>query len=166
MEARGISVEGRRRYRADSGFSRRSIRLSSRNRADRASSSSGWGFGESGFAGMLYAEGALEKYQFPGEYYFSDGNNGLNMNAPNIGFPVSTVVCATFNETLSYQKGRAIAEEALGMGLPCILAPAANLHRNPLCGRNSEYFSEDPVLAGRMAGQETRGLQSVGVSCS
>ncbi len=126
----------------------------------------GWGYGESGFAGVLYAEGALEKYELPKDYYFSDGNNGLNMNDANIGFPVSNVVCATFNERLSYEEGRAIAEEAIGMALPCILAPAANLHRNPLCGRHSEYFSEDPVLAGRMAAQEGRGLQSCGVACS
>lgn len=126
----------------------------------------GWGYGESGYAGLLYAEGALEKYQLPQEYYFSDGNNGLNMNDQNIGFPVSNVVCATFNEELAYQEGRAIAEEAIGMKLPCVLAPGANLHRNPLCGRHSEYFSEDPVLAGRMAGQQGRGLQSLGIASS
>lgn len=126
----------------------------------------GWGYGDSGFAGVLYAEGALEKYGIPKDYYFSDGNNGLNMNDANVGFPVSNVVCATFNERLSYEEGRAIAEEAIGMKLPCILAPAVNLHRNPLCGRHSEYFSEDPVLSGRMAAQEGRGLQSCGVACS
>ena len=126
----------------------------------------GWGYGDNGFAGVLYAEGALEKYELPKDYYFADGNNGLNMNDANIGFPVSNVVCATFNERLSYEEGRAIAEEAIGMGLPCILAPAVNLHRNPLCGRHSEYFSEDPVLSGRMAAQEGRGLQSCGVACS
>ncbi len=126
----------------------------------------GWGYGDNGFAGVLYAEGALEKYRIPGDYYFADGNNGLNMNDANIGFPVSNVVCATFNEALSYAEGRAIAEEAIGMALPCILAPAVNLHRVPLCGRHSEYFSEDPVLSGRMAAQEGRGLQSCGVACS
>lgn len=126
----------------------------------------GWGYGDNGFAGVLYTEGAMKQYQFPEDYYFSDGNNGLNMNDANIGFPVSNVVCASFNENLSYQEGRAIGREALDMSLPCILAPAANLHRNLLCGRHSEYFSEDPLLAGRMAGQEGRGLQSMGVSCS
>ena len=131
-----------------------------------AGAKTGWGFGESGYAGLLYTEGALAKYQLPKEYYFSDGNNGLNMNEPNIGFPVSNVVCATFNERLAYEEGRAIAEEAIGMKLPCILAPAANIHRNPLCGRQSEYFSEDPVLSGRMAGQEGRGLQSLGIASS
>lgn len=126
----------------------------------------GWGFGESGYAGVLFTGGELEKYQIPEKYYFSDGNNGLNMNAANIGFPVSNVMCATFNEDLSYREGVAIAEEAKSMELSCILAPAANLHRNPLCGRHSEYFSEDPLLSGRMAGQEGRGLQDQGISCS
>lgn len=126
----------------------------------------GWGFGESGYAGVLFTGGALEKYKIPEKYYFSDGNNGLNMNDANIGFPVSNVMCATFNEELSFLEGQAIAEEALGMELSCILAPAANIHRSPLCGRHSEYFSEDPLLSGRMAGQEGKGLQSKGVSCS
>lgn len=123
----------------------------------------GWGLEDNGFAGTLYNEGALLKYNIP-NYYFADGNNGLNMFEPNIGFPVSTVMCATFNEKLSYQEGLAIAEEAKGMNLHCILAPAINLQRNPLCGRHSEYFSEDPLLAGRMAGQESRGLEDGGVS--
>ena len=126
----------------------------------------GWGFGESGYAGVLFTGGELEKYKIPEKYYFSDGNNGLNMNDANIGFPVSNVMCATFNEELSFLEGQAIAEEALGMELSCILAPAANIHRDPLCGRHSEYFSEDPLLSGRMAGQEGKGLQSKGVSCS
>ena len=126
----------------------------------------GWDYGESGYAGVLFTGGELEKYQIREEYYFSDGNNGLNMNSTNIGFPVSNIMCATFSEELSFREGQAIAIEALNMNLPCVLAPAANIHRNPLCGRHSEYFSEDPLLAGRMAGQEGKGLQSKGVSCS
>lgn len=118
---------------------------------------------DNGFAGMLFNEGALAKYEIPG-YYFADGNNGLNMFEPNIGFPVSTTVCASWDEDLSYREGVAIATEAKGMNLHCLLAPALNLQRNPLCGRHTEYFSEDPLLAGRMAGQESRGFESVGVS--
>jgi len=134
----------------------------------RASSGgkTGWGFGESGYAGSLYTIGEMEKYQLPSQYYLADGNNGLNMNDANIGFPVSNVMAATFNEELSYQEGCAIAEEAVDMSLLCILGPATNLHRNPLCGRQAEYFSEDPVLAGRMAGHWGRGLQNRGIACS
>lgn len=123
----------------------------------------GWGADDSGFAGMLFNEGVLEKYQIP-NYYFADGNNGLNMFEPNIGFPVSTTMCATWNEELSRQEGIAIAEEARDMHLNCLLAPALNLQRNPLCGRHTEYFSEDPLLAGRMAGQESCGFETAGVS--
>lgn len=123
----------------------------------------GWGAEDSGFAGMLFREGELEKYGIP-PYYFADGNNGLNLFAPNIGFPVSTTVCASWNEELSYREGAAIAKEAKAMGLSCLLAPALNLQRNPLCGRHTEYFSEDPLLAGRMAGQESRGMEAMGVS--
>lgn len=123
----------------------------------------GWGAEGTGVAGYFYNKGCMEKYQIP-EYGFSDGNNGLNIREPNLGFPVSNVMCATFNEELSYQEGRAIAKEARDRGIRCLLAPAMNLHRNPLCGRHSEYFSEDPYLAGRMGGQEGRGMESVGVS--
>ena len=73
-------------------------------------------------------------------------------------------MCATWNEELSYQEGVAIAEEAKAQKLDCLLAPALNLQRNPLCGRHTEYFSEDPLLAGRIAGQESRGFEETGVS--
>lgn len=123
----------------------------------------GWGPDDNGFAGTLYTGGALEKYHLP-DYFMADGNNGLNLNIATIGFPVSNTMCATFNEELSYLEGRALATEAIDMNLQCILAPAMNLHRNPLCGRHSEYFSEDPYLAGRMGGMESRGIESMGIS--
>lgn len=123
----------------------------------------GWGTEDKGFAGMLFNSGILEKYGIP-DYLFSDGNNGVNMFEPNVGFPTSATMAATWNEELSYQEGIAIATEAKDMGVHCLLAPAMNLHRNILCGRNSEYFSEDPLLAGRMAGQESRGFEDTGVA--
>ena len=125
----------------------------------------GWGVEDNGFAGTLFNRGALEKYKLP-DYFFSDGNNGVNLNEPNIGFPVSATMCASWNEELLYQEGKAIAQEARAMGMHCILAPALNLQRNILCGRHTEYFSEDPLLAGRMAGQQCRGLEENGVSAS
>ncbi len=123
----------------------------------------GWGPGDNGFAGTIYREGVLAELELP-EYYFSDGNNGLNMNDANIGFPTSNLIAATFNERLSYEEGRAIAREAKGMQLQNILAPSMNIHRNPLCGRQAEYFSEDPLLAGRMGGMESMGLEAEGVA--
>lgn len=94
----------------------------------------------------------------------ADGNNGLNMHDPTIGFPVSNSMCATFNEQLSFLEGYAIATEGKDLNLQCILVPAMNLHRNPLCGRYAEYFSEDPYLAGRMAGKESEGIEAAGAS--
>ncbi|GAA6377238.1 glycoside hydrolase family 3 protein [Firmicutes bacterium i23-0019-B6] len=122
----------------------------------------GWGMEAKGEAGMLYVS---EKYNTP-EFIVADGNNGVNLRIENIGFPTSVTVCATFNEELAYKTGATIAEEAKEHEINEILAPAINLHRNPLCGRAAEYFSEDPLLAGRMGGQQSRGLEEHGVvSC-
>lgn len=123
----------------------------------------GWSPEDNGFAGTLFTGGALKKYQLP-DYYMADGNNGLNLNIATIGFPVSNSMGATFNEALVYAEGRALATEAIDMNLQCILAPAMNLHRNPLCGRHAEYFSEDPYLSGRMGGMESKGIESMGIS--
>lgn len=125
----------------------------------------GWGVGDKGYAGSLERGGALAKYNLP-EYYFSDGNNGVNVTKPNIGFPTSNAMCATWNTRLMQAEGEAIAREARGMGLQCILAPAMNIQRNPLCGRHSEYFSEDPFLAGVMAGHQVKGLEEAGAAAS
>lgn len=124
----------------------------------------GWGLEDNGFAGTLATDAeCLQKYDLPA-YYFSDGNNGLNLFEPNIGFPTSGTMAASWNEELLYEEGKAIAGEAVPRGMNCILAPALNLQRNILCGRHTEYFSEDPYLAGRLAGQENRGFEENGAS--
>lgn len=123
----------------------------------------GWDVGDVGFAGTLFAGGELEKYKLP-NYYFCDGNNGVNLFEPNIGFPVSATMCASWNTDLMRREGQAIAQEAKAMGMHCILAPALNLQRNILCGRHTEYFSEDPYLAGIMAGHQCLGFQENGMS--
>ena len=75
-------------------------------------------------------------------------------------------MAATFNTELLESIGRVIGEEAKALGIPLILAPGMNLHRNPLNGRHPEYFSEDPYLTGVMAGFYCRGMESTGVlSC-
>jgi beta-glucosidase len=76
------------------------------------------------------------------------------------------VVCATFNSDLAKEVGRVIGEEAAENGIQMILAPAMNIHRNPLCGRHAEYFSEDPYLAGKMAAGYVQGLHEAGISDS
>lgn len=100
----------------------------------------------------------LQKYGMP-DYVLADGNNGVNVARPNIGMPSSCMVAASFDTQLAYDVGRVIAEEALDNGVDLILGPGMNLHRNLLNGRNAEYFSEDPLLAGYMAGHQTKGMQ-------
>lgn len=74
-------------------------------------------------------------------------------------FPVANALAQTWNTELMYQVGTAVHKEMKEYGCTYWLAPAINIHRNPLCGRNFEYFSEDPFLAGTMAAAITKGIQ-------
>lgn len=124
--------------------------------------SHGWGMHEKGEAGRIFR---LEKYDMP-EFTVADGNNGVNIHKPNIGMPSSNLVCSTWNSDLAYEIGRVIAQEAKENKVHMILAPAMNIHRDPLNGRHPEYFSEDPFLAGIMAGYQGKGLEDHGISSS
>lgn len=124
--------------------------------------SAGWGMEGIGEAGSVYQ---VEGYDFP-HFPVSDGNSGVNLNIKNIGMPSGVTICASFNRELSQEVGRVIGEEAKELGIPLILAPALNIHRNPLNGRQPEYFSEDPYLSGAMAGFYAKGMEEAGVgSC-
>lgn len=122
--------------------------------------SAGWGMEGVGEAGSVFSPEGYELPRFP----VADGNSGVNLNIRNIGMPSGATLCASFNQELCREVGRAIGLEAKELGIPMILAPALNLHRNPLNGRQPEYFSEDPYLAGIMAGVYAQGLESTGTA--
>ena len=100
----------------------------------------------------------------------ADGPAGLRI-LPNVGvattaFPCSTLLACTFDPDVVYAVGRAGAEEVKENNICAWLTPAVNIHRSPLCGRNFEYYSEDPLLAGRQASAMVRGIQSMHIAAT
>jgi beta-glucosidase len=89
---------------------------------------------------------------------------GLNAGIPATCFPTAAAVANSWNEELGEKVGEYLGEEAVAQKVNVLLGPGINMKRNPLCGRNFEYFSEDPYLAGKMAAGFIRGIQSYGVS--
>ena len=89
---------------------------------------------------------------------------GLNASLPATCFPTAASVANSWDEQLGEEIGTALAEEAVTMGVNVILGPGLNIKRSPLCGRNFEYFSEDPYHAGKMAAAYIRGIQSLGIA--
>ena len=88
---------------------------------------------------------------------------GINGSEPATCFPTASATASSFDRALLRDMGSAIGEEANALGVSVVLGPGANLKRNPLCGRNFEYFSEDPYLSGEMAAAWIEGVQSQGV---
>ena len=114
---------------------------------------------QSGAAGKLAHS---DKYGIP-TYYMSDGNSSVNLNRRTTGFPSSNVLAGTFNKQLAYMVGEVLAKESKEHGIAINLGPGGNLHRNLLCGRHPEYFSEDPLLAGTLMAFQARGQEENGV---
>ena len=107
--------------------------------------------------------GNLPEYGVP-NFMTADGPAGLRI-APQCGvcttaWPCSTMLACTWNRSLVEEVGAAAAKEVKENNISFWLTPAVNIHRSPLCGRNFEYYSEDPYLAGEMASAMVLGIQS------
>ena len=89
---------------------------------------------------------------------------GLNPSVPATCFPTAATVANSWDVELGEKLGRALGEEAVAQEVHVVLGPGLNIKRSPLCGRNFEYFSEDPYLAGKMAAAYIRGIQDHGVA--
>ena len=89
---------------------------------------------------------------------------GLNPSVPATCFPTAATVACSWDPALGEKIGRAMGEEAAAQEVSVLLGPGLNTKRSPLCGRNFEYFSEDPYLSGKMAAAYVRGIQSEGIA--
>lgn len=117
----------------------------------------------------------IERLNLP-ELFVADGPHGVRRvpdvesiafdALPSTCFPTASATASTWDRDLLHELGQALAEEALALGVGVVLGPGANMKRTPLCGRNFEYISEDPYLAGELAASLINGLQSRGVGAS
>ncbi|MFN3333989.1 MAG: glycoside hydrolase family 3 N-terminal domain-containing protein, partial [Caldilinea sp.] len=117
----------------------------------------------------------VERLGIP-ELFVADGPHGVRrvpdihaLGAPSLPatcFPTAALLASTWDGDLLYTMGQALAEEAAELGVGVLLGPGVNMKRSPLCGRNFEYFSEDPFLAGELASSLVEGIQSKGVGTS
>ena len=113
--------------------------------------------------------GGIKRLEIPA-VMTADGPAGLRLT-PYAGFgttafPCATLIACTWDPDLAFEVGKAGGLECKENGIAIWLTPALNIHRNPLCGRNFEYFSEDPLISGEFAAAKVNGMQSVGTAAS
>lgn len=108
---------------------------------------------------------AIDRLGLP-EVRMADGPQGVRNNTQSTLFPSGIAAAATWNKTLIYEMGVALGQDSRARGVHILLGPGANIYRSPLCGRNFEYFGEDPYLAGEIATNYILGVQSQGVMTS
>lgn len=112
-----------------------------------------------GIKSIVFSDGphGLRKQEGTGDHL------GINESQQATCFPTAATVANSWDEQLGEEVGRALGKEARAQGVDVLLGPGLNIKRSPLCGRNFEYFSEDPYLSGKMAAAYVRGIQSQGV---
>jgi beta-glucosidase len=99
-------------------------------------------------------------------FKMSDGPLGVRTWGPSMGYPAGISMAASWDTVLEHRVGVEMGKDALARGVDFILGPGVNIYRAPMCGRNFEYFGEDPFLASRMAVAVIEGIQSQGVSAT
>ncbi|MER0122131.1 glycoside hydrolase family 3 C-terminal domain-containing protein [Streptococcus sp. ZJ93] len=119
-------------------------------------------FPEKGIPSVFLSDGphGIRKQEGSGDHL------GLNASVPATCFPTAATLANSWDVALVEEVGSALGAEASSLGVHVVLGPGLNIKRNPLCGRNFEYYSEDPYQAGKMAAAMIRGLQSQGVAAT
>lgn len=138
-------------------------KLTLRQKADLLTGKDFWstqGYEELGIPSIFFSDGphGLRKQAAASDHL------GLNASVPATCFPTAVSMASSWNEELAERMGEALGEESASQNVNMLLGPGLCIKRNPRCGRNFEYFSEDPYLAGKMAASYVRGIQKNGTA--